>query len=248
MSRPVRVHTRQTLADRAEIRLEAGPARHLVRVLRRSRGDPVVVFNGDGSEYPATIVEARGADTCIVELGEGTRPAVESPLAIVLVQAVGRGDRMDWCIQKACELGVSAIVPVMTTRTEVRLSGQRAEKRRTHWQGVAIAACEQSGRCRVPEIAPPQPLTTLEPDGSASIMLDPEADAGLADISPPDPPAFRIAVGPEGGFTDAERDFLRQQGFSGVQLGPRILRTETAGPALLAALQTVFGDFRRNVD
>lgn len=244
MSRPVRIHTRQALADGAEIRLEAGPARHLVRVLRRSRGDPVVVFNGDGSEYPATIVEARGADTCVVELGEGTRPAVESPLAIVLIQAVGRGDRMDWCIQKACELGVNAIVPVMTTRTEVRLAGQRAEKRRTHWQGVAIAACEQSGRCRVPEIAPPRALTAIEPDRCASIMLDPEADAGLAELSPPDPPAFRIAIGPEGGFTDAERGFLRQQGFSGLHLGPRILRTETAGPALIAALQTVFGDWR----
>ncbi|MFW5927457.1 MAG: 16S rRNA (uracil(1498)-N(3))-methyltransferase [Wenzhouxiangella sp.] len=236
MSRSVRVHTRQPLAAGDRIRLEAGPARHLVRVLRREHGDPVTVFNGDGSEYPGTIVEARAPDTCLVELGQAVHPAVESPLDITLIQAIGRGDRMDWCIQKACELGVSAILPVMTERTEVRLSGARAEKRQAHWQGVAIAACEQSGRCRVPAIAEPQPLTMIEHERGVSLVLDPEAEASLAEITLPDPPSFRIAVGPEGGFSEAERILLRQRGFSGLRLGPRILRTETAGPALIAAM------------
>lgn len=244
MSRTIRVHTRQALSVGAEIRLEAGPAHHLVRVLRRRPGDEVVLFNGDGAEYPGRIVEARTPDTCRVALDTARWPAVESPLSVTLLQAIARGDRMDWCIQKACELGVSAIVPVFTERTEVRLSGARAEKRLHHWQAVAVAACEQSGRCRIPDIARPVEWTAIQTNRSVALVLDPDATLTPATLAPTDPPAFTLAIGPEGGWTDAERADLAKRGFAGVRLGPRVLRTETAGPAMIAALQALYGDWR----
>ncbi len=244
MTRPVRIHTQQNLRDGAQISLEKQPARHLVRVLRRRIGDPVVLFNGDGREHTGAIIDCRGPDHCTVHLTATRIPAVESPLAITLVQAIGRGERMDWSIQKACELGVAGILPVFTERTEVKLAGERADKRLTHWQGVAVAACEQSGRVRVPDIDAPVPLTAAQFKVSPRFYLDPAAGLSPNVIERPDPRQALIAIGPEGGFSEHEIAWLDRQGFRGLRLGPRVLRTETAGPAAIAVLQSLFGDWR----
>ncbi len=244
MTRPVRIYTTGPLEAGQAVDLEAQPARHLVKVLRRRAGDPVVLFNGDGHEYPGTIADSRAPEHCRVDVLSKASPAVESALAITLVQAIGRGERMDWTIQKACELGVAAIVPVFTQRTEVKLDGKRAAKRLAHWQGVAVAACEQSGRVRVPAIGTPVELTALVPEISPRFYLDPTASRSLPAIEHPARQQAMLVIGPEGGLADHEIEWLKRQDFEGLRLGPRVLRTETAGPAAIAILQSLFGDLR----
>lgn len=242
--RTIRIHTEQPLEAGREVELEAGPSRHLVRVLRQKTGHRLVVFNGDGYEYFGTITATGPGDRCRIALERRLEVDVESPLPITLVQAVARGDRMDFSIQKACELGVSAVVPVFTERTEVRLEGKRADKRRHHWQQVAVAACEQSGRLRVPSVAAPVALTAMDWPPGRRFHLDPTAEPALGDIDPPGEDGVVLVIGPEGGLTGTEIGWLERQDSRGVRLGPRVLRTETAGPAAIAALQTLFGDWR----
>jgi 16S rRNA (uracil1498-N3)-methyltransferase len=166
--------------------------------------------------------------------------ANESPLRITLAQAIARGEKMDWVLQKATELGVEAVVPLLTERTEVKLDAERSEKRSAHWRGVVIAACEQCGRARVPAIAAPVTLRDwLAGRATPGWFLDPDAERGLRD---PEPGELTLVVGPEGGLGDRDLASLRAAGFRGLRLGPRILRTETAGVAVLAALQALHGD------
>ncbi len=242
--RVIRIHTQAPLEAGREVELEPGPSRHLVRVLRQKKGNRLAVFNGDGYEYFGTITATGPGDRCCVAVEQRLEVNVESPLSITLVQAVARGDRMDWCIQKACELGVSEIQPVFTERTEVRLEGKRADKRQHHWQQVAVAACEQSGRVHVPTVQPPVALTALDWPAGSRLHLDPRAERALSRIRAPGVDGLVLTIGPEGGLTDAELAWLERQGSEGVALGPRVLRTETAGPAAIAALQTVFGDWQ----
>jgi len=242
--RRIRIHTGQVLGTGREIELEAGPARHLVRVLRQKSGDRLALFNDDGHEYLGTITATGPGDRCSVAVDERVEVTTESPLSITLIQAIARGDRMDWCIQKACELGVGRILPVFTDRTEVRLDGRRAEKRLRHWQQVAIAACEQSGRVRVPSIESPVALTRLDWPPGRRLHLDPLAQSALSRIEPPGNDGVVVIIGPEGGLGDEEITWLERQGSIGVRLGPRVLRSETAGPAAIAALQTLFGDWQ----
>lgn len=242
--RTIRAWTQQPLAVGRSIELEAGPARHLVRVLRLKAGYGVVLFNGDGNEYPATIEEAGPGDRCRLQVEQAREADTESPLSITLVQAIARGDRMDWCIQKACELGVTSIQPVFTERTEVRLDEKRTDKRLRHWQQVAVAACEQCGRVRVPEIKTPLSLTDLSVTEGLSLFLDPQAERRLPQLDDPSATPVRIVIGPEGGLSEAETRWLARQGFIALRLGPRILRSETAGPAAIAALQARFGDWQ----
>jgi 16S rRNA (uracil1498-N3)-methyltransferase len=242
--RTIRIYTAKPLEVGREVELEPGPSRHLARVLRQKAGNPLAVFNGDGHEYFGTITATGPGDRCCIAVEQRLDVAVESPLAITLVQAVARGDRMDWSIQKACELGVTEILPVFTERTEVRLEGKRADKRRHHWQQVAVAACEQSGRVHVPGVATPVALTALDWPSGRRLHLDPLAGTALPGITGPGAPGLVLVVGPEGGLTEAEIGWLERQDSLGVRLGPRVLRTETAGPAAIAALQTVFGDWR----
>ncbi|QOC23134.1 16S rRNA (uracil(1498)-N(3))-methyltransferase [Wenzhouxiangella sp. AB-CW3] len=244
MTRPVRIHTSRPLELDQTVELETRPARHLVKVLRRRAGDPVVLFNGDGREYSGTIAESRPPGHCSVTVTRAESPAVESPLAITLVQAIGRGERMDWTIQKACELGVAAIIPVFTERTEVKLDARRAEKRLAHWHGVAVAACEQSGRVHIPHIGTPLQLTALKPEVSPRFYLDPTADCTIPAMAAPTAGRAMLAIGPEGGFADHEIEWLKRRDFEGLRLGPRVLRTETAGPAAIAILQALFGDLQ----
>lgn len=235
--RETRVHHPSPLADDVDFELEPGAARHLVRVLRLRAGDAFIAFDGSGAEWPAVLIDERTART-----GRARTRPIESPLSVTLVQGISRGDRMDWTLQKAVELGVSRIVPVIAERTTVRLSGERAAKRVAHWEGVIVAACEQSGRLRVPALAPVQTLDAwfASTDGPA-LVLDPTATQGLKEFAA-HAPNFILLVGPEGGFSERELMAARAAGCAGIKLGPRVLRTETAGVAALAALQALFGD------
>lgn len=242
--RTIRIHTEQPLEEGRNVELEAGPSRHLVRVLRQKKGHQLAVFNGDGYEYFGTITATGPGDRCCLAIEKRIEVAVESPMPITLVQAVARGDRMDFAIQKSCELGVTAIHPVFTERTEVQLKGQRAEKRLRHWQQVAVAACEQSGRVRVPLVDAPVALHDLDWPPGRRLHLDPIAEHTLTAIEAPGEAGVVVIIGPEGGLTETEMAWLERTGSSGARLGPRVLRTETAGPAAIAAMQTVFGDWR----
>jgi 16S rRNA (uracil1498-N3)-methyltransferase len=218
---------------------------HLVRVLRLEVGDACVLFNGDGHDYAATLRsrEKRGAS---VEVTARTAVANESPLRMTLLQGIARGEKMDWILQKGTELGVAAFAPVATDRTEVRLDAERSGKKLAHWRGVLAAACEQCGRATLPELAAPRALgDAVAVDASAHrLILDPDASAALADLALPRAATVSLAIGPEGGFSDRDRAALKAGGFRGVRLGPRILRTETAGIAAIAALMALYGDWR----
>lgn len=242
--RLTRSHVDLPLAGGARITLPEDSAAHLVRVLRLREGDACVLFNGDGHDYPARLVQA-GKREAVVELGDAAPADNESPLRITLLQGIARGEKMDLILQKATELGVAAIVPVNGERTEVKLDAERAGKRLAHWREVTVSACEQCGRARLPGIAPPQPLEqavqALDRD-MLRLILDPEAVHRLATLVAPASMRIAIAIGPEGGWSPRDLATLEGAGFTGLQLGPRVLRTETAGLAAIAALQARFGD------
>lgn len=244
--RVIRAFVDRPLAVGATVDLPEDAAAHLVRVLRLREGDACVLFNGDGVDHDARLVAAgkRGATAEIVT----TRAVdLESPLHITLVQGIARGEKMDWILQKATELGVAAIMPVSSERSEVRLSGDRADKRLAHWRSVAISACEQSGRARLPAIEAPGSLASAikrMPEHTAGLILDPEAANAIAQLDPGTHTSVMLAIGPEGGWSRNDLRTLHDAGFRGCRLGPRILRTETAGIAAIAALQARLGDLR----
>lgn len=222
----------------------AEQAHHLVHVLRLTPGDEIVVFDGRGREYPA-VIERIGKSGVSVKVGEASAVDRESPLAVTLAQGISSGERMDYTIQKAVELGAHAIQPLATERSIVRLAAERALKRVAHWQAVAIAACEQSGRNRVPEVLPVAALTSwlaTNPASAQRLTLSPEAPRALREIDRPTGPIV-LLVGPEGGLAPRELADAQARGFIPVRLGPRVLRTETAAVAALAAMQTLWGDF-----
>jgi len=229
--------------------LGADASHHALGVLRLSIGDAVVVFNGDGRHWPARILSAdrRGA---LVHPGAPGCAGTESRLPIVLAQGLPSGDKMDWVIEKATELGVASIRPLISARSVARLDAERAERRLAHWRRVAIAACMQCGRDRLPEIAAPRRLADWLREGApgcpdgARLLLSPRDAPGLAAITEAPPQAVTILAGPEGGFTDEETAATRAAGWRPLRLGPRTLRSETAGIAAIAALQAVLGDFR----
>lgn len=240
-SRAPRLYQSEGLAPGAIVTLDASASRHVV-ALRLARNDSIVLFGGDGVEYAAEIVELSKRGVA-AKVGEAQRIDRESPLAITLAQGICAADRMDLVIQKATELGVHAIQPLVTTRTVIRLSSDRQERREQHWQAVAIAACEQSGRNRVPEVRPRAKLDEFVADlpaADARIVLLPGGEQRLADL--PRARSVLMAIGPEGGLTAEEHDLLASRGFIAVRFGPRVLRTETAPVAAIAALQVLWGD------
>ena len=240
--RVTRTHVDAPLAPGMRLPLPEDVAAHLVRVLRLQAGDAFVLFNGDGHDYEARLLAAtkRGAEA---EVGAARVVDNESTLRITLVQGLARGEKMDLVLQKATELGVAAFVPVSSDRSEVKLDAERVDKRVAHWRSVVVAACEQSGRAVVPTVGTPQALAAAmrEDWPAARFLLDPEATQAIAGVALPEA-ACVLAVGPEGGWSPRDRQVLRQAGFTGLRLGPRILRTETAGLAAVAALQAHLGD------
>lgn len=236
-----RLHQPEGLAPGAVVTLSDSAWRH-VQALRLQRGDALTLFGGDGDEYLAELVDLtkRGAAAKVRERRGVDR---ESPLEVTLVQGVCTADRMDLLIQKATELGVRRIQPVVTSRTVIRLSSERQERREQHWQAVAIAACEQCGRNRIPAVAPAMKLDEFVaalPSAEAKLLLSPGGEQRLAEL--PRAGSVLVAIGPEGGLAPDERDLLVSRGFVGVRFGPRILRTETAPLAVIAALQALWGD------
>ncbi len=237
-----RVYVDMDLADQAAVTLGDAAYHHLIVVLRRIRGDGIVLFNGRGGEYAANI-ETVGKRKLTARIRQFHDVSRESALPVTLVQAVSKGERMDYTIQKAVELGVSAIQPVVTEHVVVRLDAERWARKQEHWQGIAVAAAEQSGRTRVPTVAPVLDLNDWMskcPPDAFRLILSLTVTPATARRAPGQP--IVLLVGPEGGWSELERKLADLAGFAGLALGPRVLRTETAGVAALAVLQSQWGD------
>ena len=241
-----RVYVRTPLQEGEIASMDADASHYLCNVLRARKGDEVILFDGGGRDYAGTVVEA-GRHNARVRVGSAQHVARESPLAIHLGLGVFRGERMDLAIQKAVELGVARITPLLTQHCVVRLDAGRQKGRHQHWRKVVQSACEQCGRSLIPELDEP---TTLERwvvgKPGTKLLFDPDGRLGLAELAPPQAPAaVFILSGPEGGFADSERSLARDEGFLPVRLGPRILRAETAVLAALAVIQAHWGDLGR---
>jgi len=236
-----RLYTPESLDEGVEIRLDGKPAHYLSRVLRLAESTELVLFNGDGHDYQCVLVGFE-RDSVRVRVQARIRNDTESPLRITLAQAISRGDRMDYCLQKSTELGVSTVQLLVSTRVEVKLSENRLEKRMAHWRGVMQSACEQCGRATVPELHAPISLDDWVGLPGRKMVLDASGKIQLSQAQPGD--NVSIAAGPEGGFEDAELGLLQDAGVETVRMGPRILRSETAGPAAIAVLQSMSGDMK----
>ncbi|MCU7906089.1 MAG: 16S rRNA (uracil(1498)-N(3))-methyltransferase [Candidatus Thiodiazotropha sp. (ex Epidulcina cf. delphinae)] len=238
-----RFYTSQPLSNGVEITLEAEPSHHLHHVLRLRTDDDIILFNADGDEYAATLtlVSKQGATASI---GKRLRHEPGPELPIHLMIGISRGERMDFALQKATELGVTRISPIFTERCVVKLDEKKSAGRMAHWRRLVINACEQSCRCRLPLIDPPleirEALSRQVCD--LALLLDHRSHNTLQQIGRPDS-SVCILIGPEGGLSSDERSIAERQNFIGIRLGPRVMRTETAPLATIAAIQTLWGDF-----
>jgi 16S rRNA (uracil1498-N3)-methyltransferase len=245
--RLTRIHVPGPLTEGAQIILPAQAGEHLTRVLRLPPGAPFTLFNGAGGEFSAALKAPAGKNV-VAQVLAHNRVERESPLQITLLQGIARGERMDLIVQKATELGVTRIVPFLAERSVVKLDAKQRVRKREHWQAIAISACEQCGRNRVAEVIEPMTLgdaINSLAEENLRCLLAAEAGDSLAQV------AARIAsrpivllIGPEGGLADNEQSFALANGFTAARLGPRVMRTETAGLAAIALLQTLAGDFR----
>ena len=222
--------------------LTGSAANHIMRVLRAREGDALTLFDGRGGEYGARVVGFR-KDSVQVEVQEHRVVERESALDLTLAQGISRGERMDWVMQKATELGVTRIIPVITERTMVKLDERQSERKIEHWRAIVIAACEQSGRNRVPEVTAPcayhEVVRKLDP-GATRVLLSPTGTLRARDLA--EAQHIAMLIGPEGGLSDNEQEAAVAAGFQQVRMGPRVLRTETAAIAALTILQHDFGD------
>jgi len=237
-----RVHSEVPVGGRVQLDLTGTAANHISRVLRLRAGASLILFDDAGGEY-AAIIDAFTRDAVRVTVGDFLPVDRESPLRVTLAQGVSRGERMDVVVQKATELGVKRIVPILAERTVVRLNAGQAANRLRHWRAIAIAACEQCGRNKLPEVAAPMSLQEFlvsdYPEG-LRLVLSPQATLRARDL--PASSAATLLIGPEGGLSDAEQAAALAAQFAGLSLGPRILRTETAALAALAVIQQQLGD------
>ncbi|MCO7226207.1 16S rRNA (uracil(1498)-N(3))-methyltransferase [Pleionea sp. CnH1-48] len=238
-----RVYVDEPLAVGQAIKLPPDQARHLATVLRMAVREKVVLFNGDGFEYFAVIEEIQKKSmTLAIEKSEEKNN--ESPLNLHLIQGISRGDKMDLTIQKAVELGVQQITPLLSERCGVKLNSERMEKKLQHWRKIITSACEQCGRNSIPVLNSPVPVLQLHEImniDASYLLLDPHKGQSVRSLSAQD--AFSLVIGPEGGLTDLENQYIQQHGGTAIQLGPRVLRTETAGLTAISLLQGLFGDF-----
>jgi 16S rRNA (uracil1498-N3)-methyltransferase len=238
-----RVYTDQPLKAGAEITLEEDSSHHLYHVLRMQAGDSVNLFN-EGCEYAATLGQI-GKHGTTVTLRKLVFEELEPKLSIHLLIGISRGERMDFALQKATELGVNRITPIFTKRCVVKLNEKKQASRMAHWSKIIVNACEQSGRCRLPRLDPPLEVgaAVVKHNSGTPLLLDHRSDMILQEIKKPKG-SVTILVGPEGGLNSDERKLARTQGFNGIRLGPRVMRTETAPLAAIAAIQTLWGDFQ----
>lgn len=238
-----RFYLSEPLCPQNRFRLPENIVRH-IHVLRLKAGDAIVLFDGTGNNFPAVLTELDKRQIHC-QIGQPETAINESPLDITLIQAISSGDRMDFTLQKSVELGVKRIIPLISSRCVVRLSGERADKRVQRWQEIVIAACEQSGRATVPQVSPimmfPDYLAQITPQNGHLLMSLHQAKR-LGDIAPV-PPNIHLMIGPEGGWSCEEEHAAIAAGCQAITLGPRVLRTETASLAAIAAMQTLWGDF-----
>lgn len=243
MTRTPRIYVDLGLNPGEVLTLPAGPSRHLTQVLRLGRGAPLILFNGDGHDYAGRLVQA-DRDGARLQVDQPGEPEPAAPLDIHLAIGISRGERMDYALQKAVELGVGRITPLFTERSQVELTGTRLRRRQEHWQGIIVGACEQSGRRRLPRLSEMTSYQRwLASHEGGGLLLDPAAPRALAGIAAPDS-VVTLLVGPEGGLSPRERTLAQARGFQGARLGPRILRTETAPLAAIAIIQALWGDLR----
>lgn len=236
-----RIYQSQPLTLNERIYLDEDAMRHVSTVLRLSTASKIILFNGDGSEYLAeiTLSKRKKLEVLIIEK---TEKSIESPLSIHLGQVISKGPHMDFTVQKAVELGVHTLTPLYSTRSDVHLKGEREERKEHHWQKIIIHACEQSGRNVLPKLEKPIPLLqwVKERSENTKIALNPYSNHSLKSVECHD--TIALLIGPEGGLSQEEIHYLTKNGFSSIKLGPRTLRTETAGIAALAMLQFLKGD------
>jgi 16S rRNA (uracil1498-N3)-methyltransferase len=240
--RTPRIYTPQTLAGSSLVELEQQASHHINKVLRMQEGDSLILFNGDGFDYSARI-DSIHKKSLSASMDVAIASETESPLSIHLGIGISKGDRMDWIMQKATELGVTTITPLFTERTEVRLKGERLEKKHQHWQQIIISACEQSGRSVLPQLAPATRIDmwTENTQAEKKFVLHHRSTQTLDGKDTPK--SIVLLVGPEGGLSEAEIMAAEKHNFDALALGPRVLRTETAPLAALSVLQLLWGDF-----
>jgi len=240
-----RLFTDQLLTPGDQVVLKGNVAQHLGRVLRSRSGDHIALFNGDGQEFAAQVLTVSKGEVS-VGVGAAASPQTESPVYTTLGLCLSKGDRFDWAIQKATELGVGAIAPLQSERVDFSIPPDRMEKRIAHWQQIAISACEQCGRVKVPSITPPQSLAVWVENVSAEqkwvLHCADNTDASASAMTPGTPRDAALLIGPEGGLTDQEFAAASAEGFQLLQLGPRVLRTETAPAAALSVLGVFWGE------
>lgn len=244
--RVTRIHVPGPLEVGTEVTLPAQAGEHLVRVLRLEAGALLTLFDGRGGEYSASLMPRTGKPVR-VRVSQHLRVERESPLGITLLQGVARGERMDLIVQKATELGVTRIVPILAERSVVKVDASRRVRKLEHWQAIAISACEQCGRNRLPYVGEPTPLgdaiAALPGESLRCLLAADGATSFAASVAGHANRSIALLIGPEGGLADNEAQFARAHGFIACRLGPRIMRTETAGLAALATLQAIAGDF-----
>lgn len=242
--RLTRVYVETPATTGKRLVIEGTAANHITRVLRLRSGDELTVFDGSGGEFRARIEEFR-KDAVVVCVDEHRTADRESPLSLTLAQGISRGERMDWIIQKATELGATRIVPVFTKRSVVRLDDKQAERKLQHWRAITVAACEQCGRNRLPDLATPIDFFDVLPEsvtpGATRLLLSPGGDLRIDDLRDIQS-GVTVLIGPEGGLDEVEKEAAIAAGFKAVRMGPRVLRTETAAIAALTILQRYFGD------
>lgn len=239
-----RIYTPQTLTPGAQLTITGQSAHHVIHVLRLRSGAPVRIFDGNGTEHNATLINIKRSEI-ILETGQPVTVIPESSLQVTLLQGIARNDRMDLILQKAVELGVQNFQPLWMQRSQSRLKNDRLEKRINHWRGIITSACEQCGRATMPVLESPVDFTEWLGTATYSglyLMLQPDCETSLCNIENPRE-NIHILVGPEGGLSADEQVLARNAKFQGVHLGPRVLRTETAALAALSGMQTLWGDF-----
>lgn len=236
-----RVYVPLPLTVGVDISLPEAQAHYLTRVLRMETGRPLIVFNGEGGSYSAEIISA-SKNTCVISLGSFNADNHQSPLSCSLAIGISKGERFEFVLQKACELGVTHIYPLFTSRTEVRLDAARQNKKTEHWQQVLISSCEQNGRNLLPQLQAPQALSEFLPGVTADLKLVLHHRTNQALNSYTAPQSVCLLIGPEGGLSEDEINQAERQGFNPLVLGPRILRTETAPLVALSLVQYQWGD------
>lgn len=238
-----RIYTSNHLEINSTVILDDRAFQHAIKVLRLREDSQLILFNGSGGEYPATLKNVTKKQA-IAQVNNFTRKDSESPLSIHLALGISKGERMDFAIQKSVELGITDITPLYTERCVVNLDARREAKRLEHWQGVIISACEQCGRNSIPQLHTPIDIRknfSGLPDADLKLTLSPYSDQGLKELTKPSDQVL-IMIGPEGGLSEQEVELAVQNNFTAVRMGPRILRTETAAITAISAIQTLWGD------